>query len=147
MTVIDIDGPDKRRGTSPAPAPAAQPAEKPTLIGLDRDELAQALAGIGVPERQLRMRVAQMWHWLYVRGVSDFADMLNVSKDLRAQLSDAFTIARPEIVSEQIPTTARASGCSASRRAGLAARWRSKRSISRKRGAERFACPRRWAAR
>jgi 23S rRNA (adenine2503-C2)-methyltransferase len=102
MTVIDIDGPDKRRGISPAPATAAQPAEKPTLIGLDRDELAQALAGIGVPQRQLRMRVAQMWHWLYVRGVSDFADMLNVSKDLRAKLDDAFTIARPEIVSEQI---------------------------------------------
>ncbi|WP_029058117.1 23S rRNA (adenine(2503)-C(2))-methyltransferase RlmN [Stappia stellulata] len=100
MTVIDIDGPDKRRKT--APATAAQPAEKPTLIGLDRDDLAQALSRIGVPERQLRMRVAQLWHWMYVRGVSDFSDMRNVSKDLRAQLDEAFTIARPEIVSEQI---------------------------------------------
>lgn len=102
MSVIDIDGPEKRRGNAAAPATTTKPAEKPTLIGLDRDELAEALAGIGVPERQLRMRVAQMWHWMYVRGVSDFADMLNVSKDLRAQLGDAFTIARPEIVSEQI---------------------------------------------
>jgi 23S rRNA (adenine2503-C2)-methyltransferase len=102
MSVIDIDGPNTQRGPVAGTARPAPVVEKPSLIGLDRDELASALAGIGVPERQLRMRVAQMWHWLYVRGVSDFSDMQNVSKDLRAQLADAFTIARPEIVSEQI---------------------------------------------
>ncbi len=75
---------------------------KPSLVGLDRDELGAALRQAGVKDRQVRMRVQQLWHWLYVRGVSDFADMHNVSKDLRAALADRFTIARPEIVDEQI---------------------------------------------
>ncbi|WP_204337590.1 hypothetical protein, partial [Klebsiella pneumoniae] len=56
---------------------------KPTLIGLSRAEMGEALAEIGVAERQVKMRVAQLWHWLYVRGVSDFADMLNISRDMR----------------------------------------------------------------
>ena len=36
------------------------------------------------------MRVSQLWHWLYVRGVSDFDDMANVSKDLRETAEGAF---------------------------------------------------------
>ncbi|WP_420413226.1 23S rRNA (adenine(2503)-C(2))-methyltransferase RlmN [Roseibium sp.] len=75
---------------------------KPTLIGLNRDELGEALGTIGVPQKQWRMRASQLWHWLYVRGVSDFSEMTNIAKDLRAKLADAFTIARPKIVSEQI---------------------------------------------
>ncbi|WP_209003250.1 23S rRNA (adenine(2503)-C(2))-methyltransferase RlmN [Stappia taiwanensis] len=98
---------DSDTQTAPAPGPVRPPkapaaAEKPSLIGLDREELAEALGAIGVPDRQIRMRVAQLWHWFYVRGVSDFADMTNVSKDLRALLAEHYTIARPEIVSEQI---------------------------------------------
>jgi len=77
-------------------------AEKPTLIGLTRSQLADALQEAGVPERQVRMRVQQLWHWLYVRGVSDFDDMTNVSKDLRAMMKENFSIARPEIVEEQV---------------------------------------------
>ena len=76
--------------------------DKPGLIGLNRAELAQAMAEIGIPEKQCRMRASQLWHWLYVRGVSDFALMTNIAKDLRAKLADIFTIARPQIVSEQI---------------------------------------------
>ena len=86
----------------PAPAPAIKPPQSPTLAGLDRDALAAALGAIGVPERQQRMRVAQLWSWLYVRGVTEFHQMSDVSKDLRAKLSAKFTLARPEIVSEQI---------------------------------------------
>ncbi len=76
-------------------------AEKPSLIGLSRAEMGEALVAIGVPERQIKMRVAQLWHWLYVRGVSDFADMLNISRDMRELLDRHFNIARPEIVEEQ----------------------------------------------
>ncbi|TIQ61630.1 MAG: 23S rRNA (adenine(2503)-C(2))-methyltransferase RlmN, partial [Mesorhizobium sp.] len=39
---------------------------------------------------------------MYVRGVSDFAHMFNISKDLRAELDKHFTVARPDIVEEQI---------------------------------------------
>ncbi|MFN3500172.1 MAG: 23S rRNA (adenine(2503)-C(2))-methyltransferase RlmN, partial [Pannonibacter indicus] len=86
-----------------APAPAlVAAAEKPTLIGLDRAGLAEAMASIDIPERQRKMRAQQLWHWLYVRGVSDFGQMSNIAKDLRYTLQDHFSIARPEIVSEQI---------------------------------------------
>ncbi len=77
-------------------------AEKPTLIGLSREDMGLALVEKGVNERQVKMRVSQLWHWLYVRGVSDFDDMTNVSKDMREMLKTHFTIARPEIVDEQI---------------------------------------------
>ncbi|WP_343313263.1 23S rRNA (adenine(2503)-C(2))-methyltransferase RlmN [Brucella sp. BE17] len=80
----------------------ANQAVKPSLIGLTREELAATLIEAGIPERQVKMRISQIWHWLYVRGVSDFADMRNISKDLRATLSENFTIARPEVVEEQI---------------------------------------------
>jgi 23S rRNA (adenine2503-C2)-methyltransferase len=75
---------------------------KPSLIGLSREDLAAALVDKGVAERQVKMRVQQIWHWLYIRGVSDFDDMKNVSKDLRELLRAHFTIQRPEIVEEQI---------------------------------------------
>src|ERR1700752_5038861 len=75
---------------------------KPSLVGLSRPALAEALGGIGVPERQHRMRVQQIWHWLYVRGVQDFDAMTTLSKELRAGLDRHFTLARPEIVAEQI---------------------------------------------
>ena len=85
-----------------APFPQTALENKPSLIGLTRDELARALVEKGVLERQVKMRVQQIWHWLYIRGVSDFDDMMNVSKDLRELLRNHFTIQRPEIVEEQI---------------------------------------------
>jgi 23S rRNA (adenine2503-C2)-methyltransferase len=75
---------------------------KPSLVGLPRAELAEALGGVSVPERQRRMRVQQIWHWLYVRGAQSFDEMTTLSKDLRATLAEHFTLARPEITAEQI---------------------------------------------
>ncbi|MET0406790.1 MAG: 23S rRNA (adenine(2503)-C(2))-methyltransferase RlmN [Hyphomicrobium sp.] len=75
---------------------------KLSLAGLTRDRLKLALAAAGVPEKQLRMRVGQLWSWIYVRGVPSFEDMTDVSKDLRRQLAELYTLDRPEIVSEQI---------------------------------------------
>ena len=83
----------------PAVAPAAG---KPSLIGLPREALADALRGIGVPDAQLRMRASQLWHWLYFRGATDFSAMTNVAKPLRETLAEHFTLARPEIASEQV---------------------------------------------
>jgi 23S rRNA (adenine2503-C2)-methyltransferase len=80
----------------------SRPAARPSLVGMSRAELAEALAAVGVPGRQLPMRLAQLWHWLYVRGVTDFAAMTNVSRELRAALTARYAIGRPEIVSEQI---------------------------------------------
>lgn len=77
-------------------------SEKPTLIGLTREEMGEALRQKGVAEKQVRMRVSQLWHWLYIRGVSDFDAMTNVAKDMREMLKTHFTIARPEVVEEQV---------------------------------------------
>ncbi|CAH0338530.1 Dual-specificity RNA methyltransferase RlmN [Rhizobium sp. CECT 9324] len=92
---------ERPRTVAPAQRPGAM-AEKPSLIGMDRDTLGAALREKGVPEKQIKMRVAQIWNWVYVRGVSDFDAMVNVSKDMREMLKTHFTIARPEIVEEQI---------------------------------------------
>ena len=79
-----------------------RPPAKPSLIGLSRAELGEALAGIGVPQAQASMRVKQIWHWLYLRGASGFDEMTSVSKELRGSLDQSFTLARPEIVAEQV---------------------------------------------
>ncbi|MGH6813449.1 MAG: 23S rRNA (adenine(2503)-C(2))-methyltransferase RlmN [Methylocella sp.] len=73
-----------------------------TLAGATRRELAAALAGAGVPEREIRMRVAQLWRWIYHAGATSFDAMDNVSKLLRAALAERFTLARPKIIAEQI---------------------------------------------
>jgi 23S rRNA (adenine2503-C2)-methyltransferase len=75
---------------------------RPSLVGLTREELKAKLAGAGVPERELKMRVAQLWHWIYLRGAGSFAEMSNVGKGLRTVLAEAFTLERPEVVSEQV---------------------------------------------
>src|SRR5262249_37253554 len=76
--------------------------DKPSLVGLTREALASALGDVGVPERQQRMRVQQIWHWLYVRGAQDFDAMTTLSKDLRGALAAKFTLARPEVAAEQV---------------------------------------------
>jgi len=85
-----------------APLEVYVPPSRPSLIGLSRAELAEHLGRIGVAAAQRRMRAQQLWHWMYVRGAQSFDEMTNVSKDLRASLAEHFTVARSEIVAEQI---------------------------------------------
>jgi 23S rRNA (adenine2503-C2)-methyltransferase len=87
--------------TRAAPTPGDQPRTEP-LLGLSRGELASRLRALGVPERQTGMRVRQLWSWLYVRGTTDMAAMTDIAKDLRAELGQAFTLERPQIVTEQV---------------------------------------------
>jgi len=76
--------------------------ERPTLVGLSREELADALGTIGVPPSQRRMRVQQLWHGIYVSGATRFDVITSFPKDLRAALEERFTLARPEVVAEQV---------------------------------------------
>src|SRR5205809_2544733 len=75
---------------------------KPSLVGLTRAALAEALGSVGVPEGRRKMRVQQLWHWLYVRGAQSFDEMTSVSKELRVVLAGHYTLARPEVVAEQV---------------------------------------------
>ncbi|MGR3621117.1 23S rRNA (adenine(2503)-C(2))-methyltransferase RlmN [Pseudophaeobacter sp.] len=75
---------------------------KTNLVGMTRDQMRQALIDIGTPEKQAKMRVGQIWQWIYQWGKRDFAEMTNLSKALRAQLAESFEVAIPEMISRQI---------------------------------------------
>ncbi len=76
--------------------------DKTNLVGLTRDQLREALLAIGTPEKQVKMRVGQIWQWIYQKGVRTFADMTNLAKDYRATLEQHFVIELPEVVSRQV---------------------------------------------
>ena len=77
-------------------------APKPSLAGLSRAKLGEALAAAGVPEKQIRMRTTQLWRWIYVSGATRFDQMTDVSKSLRHALEARYSLDRPEIVTEQV---------------------------------------------
>ena len=84
------------------PLEAYVPPAKPSLIGLSRAELAERLGELGVAPAQRKMRVQQLWHWVYFRGAKGFDEMTSVSRETRAKLGEHFTIDRPEVVAEQV---------------------------------------------
>ena len=98
---IDLTN-DQTRADIAARVSASADGEKPNLIGLDREELTALLESIGVSAKQARMRVSQIWQWIYLRGHDNFEAMSNIGKDLREKLAENFTIERPEMVEEQI---------------------------------------------
>ncbi|EAP85592.1 23S rRNA (adenine(2503)-C(2))-methyltransferase RlmN [Sulfitobacter sp. EE-36] len=78
-------------------------AEGPVnLVGLTRDAMRAALIAEGTPEKQAKMRVGQIWQWIYQWGTRDFADMTNLSKAFRAELAEKFVIEVPEVVTKQV---------------------------------------------
>ena len=70
---------------------------KTELVGLDRAELEAALGALG--EKPFRAR--QLWHWIYHRGATDFAQMTTLAKPLRAKLAEHFTVGRPHLSRDQ----------------------------------------------
>ncbi|MBK8084448.1 MAG: 23S rRNA (adenine(2503)-C(2))-methyltransferase RlmN [Devosia sp.] len=73
-----------------------------SLVGLMKPELRSTLMGIGLDEREAKMRASQLWNWIYHNGVTDFELMTNIQKGFRQKLSDTFLLDRPEIVTEQV---------------------------------------------
>lgn len=72
------------------------------LVGLTRDELHDTLIEAGTPEKQAKMRVGQIWQWIYEKGVREFDEMTNLAKPYRAMLAQTFAIELPEVVTRQI---------------------------------------------
>jgi 23S rRNA (adenine2503-C2)-methyltransferase len=101
MTTLDIAHEKPRSAPEAALARAPQGGLRPSLVGLTRPQLMDALAGFGLPEKQLRMRAGQIWNGIYNRGLTNFEGMTTLSKDLRQSLERAFDISRLEIVTEQ----------------------------------------------
>src|SRR4029453_6473157 len=73
-----------------------------SLAGLGGEGLRAALAGIGVPDKHLKMRLGPLWSWIYVRGATAFEAMSDVSKELRAALASTYSLERAQIVAEQL---------------------------------------------
>jgi 23S rRNA (adenine2503-C2)-methyltransferase len=71
---------------------------KPNLLDLDR----KGLEGFFLARGEKVFRASQVMKWIYERGVTDFADMTNLSKALRSGLSDSASIQLPEVVADQL---------------------------------------------
>ncbi len=82
--------------------PRKLPEGPVNLVGLTRDQLRDALVAAGTPEKQAKMRVNQIWQWVYFWGVRDFAAMTNLAKDYRALLAERFVVEVPEVVSRHV---------------------------------------------
>ncbi|WP_439103354.1 23S rRNA (adenine(2503)-C(2))-methyltransferase RlmN [Celeribacter marinus] len=75
---------------------------KINFVGLSRDQMRALLVEHGTPEKQAKMRVGQIWQWIYQWGVRDFEEMTNLSKALRSSLCEAFEVRIPEVISKQV---------------------------------------------
>ena len=71
------------------------------LVGLTRDQMRDAFLAAGIPERQVKMRVGQVWQWVYYWGLRDFAVMTNLARDVRALLTENFVVDLPQVVTRQ----------------------------------------------
>ena len=82
--------------------PRKMPDGPLNLLGLTRDALRDTLIAAGTSEKQAKMRTGQLWQWIYQKGVRQFDEMTNLSKEYRALLTENFVITLPEVVSKQV---------------------------------------------
>ncbi len=75
---------------------------KPNLIGMTRSQMGQALIEIDTDPKTLKMRVSQLWSWIYQKGFTDFSLMSNLSKDYRSKLSNSFHLRRPKLLKKEL---------------------------------------------
>jgi 23S rRNA (adenine2503-C2)-methyltransferase len=73
-----------------------------SLIGSGRKQLQEILAGEGIAAKEAQMRARQLQNWIHVHGARDFAHMTSLAKGFRAFMAARFTLARPQVVTEQI---------------------------------------------
>jgi 23S rRNA (adenine2503-C2)-methyltransferase len=99
-TLMPIPG-----AADPVPVPRATTARadgRVELVGVSKDRILAAFEAAGLEPRQAKLRAKQVWHWIYNRGVSDFADMSDVAKAQRGWFAERFTISRPVVVEAQV---------------------------------------------
>lgn len=67
------------------------------LVGMDRGDLETVTDALGEPAYRSR----QLYQWIYQRGVTNFAEMHNLSKATRAKLDQSYYIGRPGVGTAQ----------------------------------------------
>jgi 23S rRNA (adenine2503-C2)-methyltransferase len=76
-----------------ASAAADPDGPRRNLVGLGYAELAAEMAAAGAEP----FRARQLWHWIYHRGVTDFAAMTSLAKGFRAWLGERYELRRPAV--------------------------------------------------
>ena len=71
--------------------------DQENIIGLSREEIGDRLLNLGLQ----KFRNGQVWHWLYHKGATSFEEMTTLSKKVRAQLGQTFSIKRPMVGEKQ----------------------------------------------
>nr|WP_294167909.1 23S rRNA (adenine(2503)-C(2))-methyltransferase RlmN [uncultured Sphingomonas sp.] len=98
--LMPIPGP-----VDPVPVPRAAPVRadgRVELVGLAREAIRDTLQAGGMDARQAKLRSKQLWHWIYNRGVTDFALMTDIAKAQQPWLAERFVISRPGVVEAQV---------------------------------------------
>jgi 23S rRNA (adenine2503-C2)-methyltransferase len=67
--------------------------QKIHIVGLSKKELAEQLKTHGLEA----FRAKQIWHWVYAKGATDFAQMTTIAKPQQKLLAEHFTLARPHL--------------------------------------------------
>src|SRR5256885_60390 len=89
------------------PVPVARAAKpradgRVELVGLSKEQIRSELEAARLEPKQAKLRAKQIWHWIYNRGVGDFAAMSDIAKAQRGWFSGRFVISRPEVVEAQV---------------------------------------------
>ena len=71
--------------------------DQENIIGLSREEIGDRFLSLGLQ----KFRSRQVWHWLYHKGAASFEEMTTLSKKVRAQLGQTFSIKRPMVSEKQ----------------------------------------------
>jgi len=87
-----------------ARVPLQRPDGRIDLVGLTRDQMRDALAHAGLDPKGAKLRAKQIWHWIYHRGVTEFALMTDIAKTQQPWMAERFVVGRPEIVEAQVST-------------------------------------------
>ncbi|WP_340317519.1 dual-specificity RNA methyltransferase RlmN [Rhizorhabdus argentea] len=72
------------------------------LLGLTKADLRMALETAQLEPKQAKLRAKQIFQWMYNRGVTDFALMTDIAKDMRVWLEQRFVVSRPAVVEAQV---------------------------------------------
>ena len=72
------------------------------LLGLSQAELRAVLETAQLEPKQAKLRAKQLWHWIYNRGVTEFALMTDIAKTMHGWLENRFVVSRPEVVEAQV---------------------------------------------
>jgi 23S rRNA (adenine2503-C2)-methyltransferase len=88
----------KKESLEASAATVSATGERRDLAELELPQLEAALVDLGAPSFHAR----QVFRWVYRRGVTDFAGMTDLSRDLRAALDRTSSISTPELVRKDV---------------------------------------------